>query len=117
MARISATSFPGGGRRPVRLDHQTSAVDVEDPELLAATRLTVVAGERVPRFRVDGRDPALEVATHAAGEAAVVSLSLDGQVGYGQFQMRPLSLPAGVSLHEELAQLVQAADAGAGRLD
>jgi hypothetical protein len=31
--------------------------------------------------------------------------------------MRPLSLPAGVSLHEELAQLVQAADAGAGRLD
>ena len=85
MARISATSLRGEFGDQFVLDHQAGALDVEDPELLGAAGLAVVAVERVPRLCVDGRDPALEVAAHASGETAVVSVSLDRQVGHGQF--------------------------------
>ena len=52
-------------------DHQASAVDVEDPELLYG--LGVVAVERVlfAFGYVDGRDPAREVAVDASGEVEI----------------------------------------------
>src|SRR3990170_3444285 len=65
----------GTGGPPGR-DHQAGAFDVEDPELLGVAG-TRVAVERVPRFRVDGRDPAHEVPVGASHEEPVVPLAFE----------------------------------------
>src|SRR3990170_6580221 len=74
---------------PPGRDHQTGAFDVEDPELLrvAGTRVAV---ERVPRFRVDGRDPALEARVGASYEEPVVRFALERQgLRHGQHPVHP----------------------------
>src|SRR6185503_16117794 len=68
-------------------NQEAGPFNVEDPELLdvAGTRVAVV---RIPTFgRIEGRDPALELAFNAPGESEIVSLASDRKVGHGPFQM------------------------------
>src|SRR5919106_6753882 len=72
---------------PFGRDHQSAAVDVEDPELfcVAGTRVAI---ERVPRIGLrEWIDPALELPADASGEAAVIPAALHRQVWHGQLQM------------------------------
>lgn len=97
MVRSSATSSRGEPSDRSAAIIRRGAFDVEDPELLGVAG-TRVAVERIPRYRVEGRDPALEVAADASGEAAVVSLSLDREVGHG-LPFRRSGQPSGGPRH------------------